>query len=157
MELHIETEIDAPATKVWKILAHQFGDIADWTATVKASRVVNADNYPEFIAASTAPVSARETITSFATAVEIITDYSEEKMQLTFDAVGLPPFMSTAQNTQRVIAKGPEKSVVSFDFNIGLKHIFNVMTPLLKSRFHKTMGGLQHELKQYAETGTPAG
>ena len=153
MELHIETEINAPADKVWQILAHQFGDMADWTTTLSESRVVDASDYPNFKAAPTAPVPARETTSSFAKAVEIITEYDEEKKQLTFDAVGLPPFMSSARNTQRVIAKGPNKSVVSFDFRIGLKHIFNLMSPLLKSRFGKTMGGVQRELKVYAETG----
>ena len=156
MKLHVETEIDAPADKVWEIIAHQFGDIAEWAATVKKSHVVNASKYPEFKPASTAPVSARETTTAFATAVEIITEYSEEKRCLTFDAANLSPFMSSARNTQRVLAKGSEKSVISFDIQIGLKHIFNVATPLLKSRFNKTMGGLQQELKQFAEIGTPA-
>ena len=157
MELHIETEINAPATKVWEILAHQYGNIADWTATLSESRIVDASDYPEFEAASTAPVPARETTSSFAKAVEIITDYSEDKMQLTFDAVGLPPFMSSAKNTQRVIAKSPNKSVLSFDIRVGLKHIFNLMSPLLQSRFNKTMSGVQRELKLYAETGKPAG
>lgn len=151
MELHIETEINAPADKVWDILAHQFGDIASWTSTLSESRIVNAAQYPEFIAASTAPIPARETTSTFIKAVEIITEYSEEEMQLTFDAVGLPPFMSSARNRQQVIAKGPQRSVVSFDFSIGLKHMFNIMSPLLKSRFRKTMSGVQQELKLYVE------
>ena len=155
MELHIETEINAPAEKVWEILAHQFGNMADWTATLSESRAVDASRYPEFKAAPTAPIPARETTSSFAKAVEIITKYDEEKMMLAFDAVGLPPLMSSARNTQCVIAKGPNKSVISFDFRIGLKHIFNVMSPFLKRRFGKTMGGVQRELKLYAETGKP--
>ena len=156
MELHLETEINAPAEKVWEILAHQFGDMADWTETLSESRVVDAGQYPDIKAAPTAPVPARETTSSFAKAVEIITEYSEDNMQLTFEAVGLPPFMSSARNTQRVISKGANKSVITFDFRIGLKHIFNLMSPILKSRFSKTMSGVQRELKHYAETGKPA-
>ena len=156
MDVHIEREINAPAEKVWEILAHQFGNMANWTATLSESRAVDASQYPEFKAASTAPVPARETTSSFAQAIEIITEYSEEEMQLTFDAVGLPPFMSSARNTQRVVAQGPDKSVISFDFRIGLKHVFNIMSPLVKRRFGKTMGGVQRELKFYAETGEPA-
>lgn len=157
MELRIETEINAPAEKVWGILAHQFDDVADWTATVSESRAADAAKYDEFKAASTAPVPARETTSSFAKLVEIITEYSEERMQLTFETVGLPPFMSSARNTQHVLAQGPEKSVISFDINIGLKHIFNIMTPFLKRRFTKTMGGVQNDLKFFAETGKRAG
>ena len=66
MELRIETEINAPADEVWEILAHQSDDVADWTATVSESRAVDAGKYDEIKAASTAPVPARETTSSFA-------------------------------------------------------------------------------------------
>jgi len=69
----------------------------------------------------------------------------------------LPTFMSSARNTQHVLVQSPEKSLISFDFQIGLKHIFNIMAPLLKRRFTKTMGGVQNDLKFFAETGKRAG
>ena len=157
MQVHIETEINAPAEKVWQILAHQFADMADWTTTLSESRVVDSSELPKGLKiAPTAPVPARETTSSFAKAIEVISDYSEEKMELTFHAANLPPILSEAANTQRVVSKGPNKRVLTFDMNIGLKGVFKIMTPILKRRFHTTMSKVQGELKVYAETGKVA-
>ena len=65
MQVHIETEINAPAEKVWQILAHQFADMADWTTTLSESRVVDSSELPKGLKiASNAPVPARETTSS---------------------------------------------------------------------------------------------
>ena len=77
-------------------------------------------------------------------------------MELTFNAANLPPILSTAANTQRVISKGPNKSLLTFDMNIGFKGIFKIMTPIMKRRFDTTMSKVQGELKVYAETGKVA-
>lgn len=157
MQVHIETQINAPAEKVWRILAHQFADMADWTNTLSKSRVVDKSELPAGMKiAPNAPVPARETTSSFAKAIEVISEYSEENMELTFHAANLPPFLSSAANTQRVIAKGDNKSLLTFDMKLGLKGIFKIMTPILKRRFQNTMGGVQRELKAYAETGKVA-
>ncbi len=154
MQVHIETEINAPAEAVWQILAHQFADMAVWTDTLVESRVVDLSELSEGITIATnAPVPARETTSSFAPkAIEVIKEYSEEKMELTFEAANLPPILSKAANTQRVIAKGPNQCLVTFDLNIGLKGIFKLFEPILKRRFHSTMSKVQGELKVYSET-----
>ena len=158
MEVHIETEISAPAEKVWQILAHQFADMADWTTALSGSRALAASEIPDGLTpAPTAPVPARETTSKVMTAIEVITSYSDEKMELTFEAAGLPPIMASARNTQRVVSKGDNKCVVSFDINIELRSIFKLMNPILKRRFGSTMSGVQRELKVYAVTGIPAG
>lgn len=152
MKVHIETEINAPAEKVWQILAHQFADMADWTPTLSESRVVDVSELPAGLKiAPNAPVPARETTSSFAKAIEVISNYSEENMELTFEAANLPPILSTAANTQRVIAKGANQSMITFDMNIGLKGVFKLLGPFLSRRFQKTMGGVQRDLKVYAE------
>lgn len=152
MLVHIETDIDAPAETVWKILAHQFGDMADWTTTLSESRVIGASEIPSgIIPDPKAPVPARETTSSFAKAIEVITDYSEEGMQLTFEAANLPIMLSSAKNRQRVVQKGADKSTVVFDINLELRGIFKLIGPVLKRRFGSTMGRVQGELKAYVE------
>lgn len=154
MQVHIETEINAPAEKVWQILAHQFADMAEWTSTLSESRIVDVSELPQGLKiAPNAPVPARETTSSFAKAIEVISDYSEEKMELTFEAANLPAILSTAANTQRVIPHGENKSMITFDMDIGLRGIFKLMRPILSRRFQKTMSSVQRELKVFAETG----
>ena len=157
MQVHIETEINAPAEKVWQILAHQFADMADWTSTLSESRVIEGDEMPAGLKVATnAPIPARETVSSFATAIEVISDYSEEEIQFTFHAANLPAILSEASNTQRVTPKGEDQCLLTFDMNLVLNGIFKIMSPLLSRRFQKTMGGVQRELKLYAETGKVA-
>ena len=152
MHVYIETEINARADKVWQILAHQFGDMADWTATLSESRALSVNEIPATLTpAPTAPVPARETTSKVIKAIEVITEYSEENRTLTFNAAGLPPMMASARNTQMVVSKGDNKSLVSFDIHIELKSIFKLITPILKRRFGAAMGGVQQDLKAYAE------
>ncbi|MCP4608973.1 MAG: hypothetical protein GY845_09700 [Planctomycetes bacterium] len=40
MELQITQEINAPAEKVWEILAHQFAEISEWSPRIESSRVI---------------------------------------------------------------------------------------------------------------------
>lgn len=157
MQVHIETEINAPAEHVWQILAHQFADMADWTSTLSESRAIGRSELPEGLTiAAHAPVPARETTSSFAKAIEVISDYSEEEMELTFVAANLPPILSSAANTQRVISQGDDKCLITFDMNIGLRGIFKIMAPFLNRRFQKTMSGVQNDLKVFVETGQVA-
>ncbi len=155
MIVHIETEIDASADKVWKILAHEYADIADWTDTLSESRVVNVAELPDgYQIAANAPVPARETTSPFVKAIEVIYEYSEAKRELKFEALNLPPMLSHARNHQQVLALGENKSKVIFDIDLGFRHVFNLLAPLMKRRFHKTMSGVQQELSVYARAKT---
>jgi len=143
MELHIETEINAPAEKVWEILAHQFDDIADWSKTVRESRAIDSDEMPVgFTPASNAPFPGRETVTAVATLQEIIIDYSEENKELTFAGAGLPSFFVHAKDRQRVIPQSPDKCLLTFDVDIKLRGVFKLMEPILKRRMHSTFSGV---------------
>ncbi len=154
MSLHIETEINAPAQKVWEILAHDFAGMAKWTTTLSDSREITGSEIPAgIIPAGNAPVPARETTSAIVTAIEVITKYSEENRELMFEAANLPMMLSSARNRQQVAALGDNKSKVSFDIDLQLRGIFKVMAPILKRRFSSTMGNVQQELKTYAETG----
>lgn len=154
MDVHIETEIDAPASTVWNILAHQFTEMAAWTETLSESRTLAASEIPtSFKPAPDAPSPARETTSSFAKAIEIIVEYSEEDMRLRFDTANLPFILKSASNTQSVVSLGENKSKVMWDLAIEMRGIFKIMGPLMSNRFQKSFGGIQQELKYYAETG----
>lgn len=154
MQVRIETEINAPAETVWNILAHQFGNIADWSPIVKESHVIDATEVPAgYVTAPNAPVPGRSTTTKVATLKEIITAYHEEKMELTFQGAGLPPIFSFADDKQSVLAIGPDKCVVAFDIRMEPRGPFKLLNPVLKRRFTSTMGGVQRDLKRFAENG----
>lgn len=157
MDVHIETEINTPAAKVWQILAHQFAAMDVWTETLSECRALDASEIPAgFKPASGAPQPVRETTSSFAKAIEVIVEYSEQDMRLRFDTANLPAILSSASNTQRVVSMGENRCKIIWDLDIQMRGIFKIMEPLMKRRFLKSFGGIQQELKIYAETGKVA-
>lgn len=154
MDVHIQTEINAPAGKVWEILAHHFADIAIWSSTVSASHAVEAADLPQnYRADPDAPVAGRSTTTPLATMIEVITRYSEANRELTFAAAGLPSLLAEARDTQRVIAQSPDRCIVTFDIHVESRGIFKLFNPIVQRRFKTMMTVVQQDLKRYAETG----
>ena len=155
-EVHIETEIDAPAEEVWAVLAHEFADIDKWSSTVDESRVIDMNEVPEgWAVAQGVPVIGRETTSSAGTFREIFIMYSDEKMELTFRADGLPSIIARMTDTQRVIALDDDRSLLTFDVSMEASGIFKALGPVLSGRFASTFGLVQEELKAYVETGRP--
>ena len=154
MDIRIETEIEAPARAVWEVLAHEFTEMAFWTKTLSVSRPLTASELPAGLSpAPNAPFPARETTSAFAKAVEVIVEYSEEDMRLRFDTANLPFVLKSASNTQHVVPLGENKSKVMWDLAIEMRGVFKVAEPLMRKRFQRSFGGIQQELKHYAETG----
>ncbi len=53
MKLQIRQEINAPADKVWTVLAHQFSEIGEWSPRIEYSRAMDMEEVPtEFTVAS---------------------------------------------------------------------------------------------------------
>jgi len=79
MELQIKEEINAPAEKVWEILAHQFAEIGEWAPNIETSRAIEVSEVPAgFKVAADAPVPGRVTPNPLGDVTEILTEYSEE-------------------------------------------------------------------------------
>lgn len=151
-EIHIETEINAPAEDVWAALAHEFAEIDKWSSTVSESRAIDASEVPDgWEVAPTAPIPGRETTSPAGAFREIFTMYSDENMEFTFRADGLPSIIAYMADTQRVIHLAEGRSLVTFDVTMEAKGSFKVLGPILKGRFASTFGLVQEELKAYVE------
>lgn len=155
MKLHLEQEINASADKVWDILGHQFADIAVWS-NLDYSRAITADEVPAgFRVAPDAPVLGRATPNPLGELIEVLTHYSDTDRQFTFFGSGLPPIISRAENTTRVIEKGENHCLVTFDIEMDLRGIFKIFDSLMKRRFATSKrgpAGVIEELKVYAES-----
>lgn len=154
--VHIETEIDAPAEEVWTVLAHEFATIDKWSSTVETSRAIDVSEVPAgWEVDPDALVPGRETVSPAGAFREILIDYSDEEMDLTFRADGLPSFITRMTDRQQVIALDNNRSKVTFDVEMQASGIFRALGPILGSRFSSTFGTVQEELKTYVETGQP--
>ena len=157
MELQIKQEINAPADRVWDIVGRQFATVDKWSRAVATSRTLTMGEIPAGLQpAPAAPVPGRATPNPFGELKEVLTAYSDDARTFTFVATGLPPIIRQAQNTTRVQALGPGKSLVTFDVKMVPWGIFKVIDPLLRRRFATSArgpAGVMQDLKAYAESG----
>ena len=152
MDLHLEQEINAPADKVWEVLAHQFAEISNWSPRIKSSRAIDISEVPAgFKVAESAPVPGRVTPNPLGELTEVLTKYSEANKTFTFEVAGPAPLFSLTAN-----AKGADRCLVTFDIFFLPKGIFRLFGPLLKRRFQTSPfgpAGVIKDLKVYVESG----
>ena len=86
--------IDAPADRVWQVIAHQFDRIGDWATAIPAS----AARCRRAVAGRRAPVPGRVCHTGIRmvpTVTETIVAYDEVARTLTYEATdGMPSFVT---------------------------------------------------------------
>lgn len=153
VDVHIVRKIDAPADKVWRILAHEFAEIDRWSSLVDKSWSVDATGLPEDLAlAADAPIVGRVTATGLGEPMEVFVVFSDERRTYTFQALDLPPMMTSSQNTTRVIDHGDGTSSVTFDIAVVPAGPFKLMNGFFADRLGKGLGNVLDELKYYAET-----
>ncbi len=153
MKLHIEKELNAPANVVWDILGNQYAQIGEWFSVVNYSRASKPEDIPpEYTPLPHAPVAGRYTESAVVKANEILTMYSDENREFIFDAVDVPKFMlSLSRNHTRVKPIGNDRSLVTIDVEMRLKHLFNLISPILRSRMTRMFTQLLTELEQHAQ------
>lgn len=152
MKVVIETKINAPADKVWQVLAHQFAEIDQWASIVETSRPMHLNEVPASMqVASEAPIPGRVTKTPLGEFREVFVKFSDAQRAFTFQGADQPFFVSYAHNASRVTELGPDTSKLTFEVRMDPKGIFKLLKPLLRRRFMSTYGRVQQDLKQYVE------
>ena len=151
MQLHLEQTIDAPADTAWRILGPEFAQIDRWASFVRSSFALDEGDAPaSFTIAEGAPVAGRQTTTK-ATLREFITAYSPKDRTLTFDAAGLPPIVRHARNVQSIRASGPDSCTLIFEIDFDFIGPFKLLSPIMRRRMKRSLGGVQADLKAEAE------
>lgn len=146
--------INAPASKVWRILAHEFDKVGQWSSGITASMATTDSPAPEG-----AMVGGRICLSDGlgGDVREEFTYYDEEGMRFGYKAIGeLPWFLEAAQNNWCVRSLEPNKAVVTFKAEVGLKlFVALFMIPLMP--FIKKFWGTRtlEELKHYIEHDQP--
>ena len=110
IQLNDHITINASAKKVWRVLAHDFGNIGQWASAIPASKA-NADlPVPEG-----AEVDGRVCSTAvpgFSDVKESFMYYDEQSMRFGYQATeGRPWFLKHAENHWVVRSLGPKTSL----------------------------------------------
>jgi hypothetical protein len=154
-KLNGQITINAPAEKVWRVLAHEFGSIGRWASTIPQSEAVTDRPAP-----GDAQVCGRvcsTVVPGFSAVREQFLYYDEQGMRFGYEATdGRPAFIMRAQNNWVVRALDPQTSVVEVRAELDLPWFSGVfLAPLLKLFMGRTSAQLFEELKYYVERDQP--
>lgn len=161
MHIQITTSvvINAPTGKVWKVIAHEFGDIGQWASTIAGSKAFATSRaVGGGLNQAEAEPKARVCTTNvpgFKDIQETMTQYNEGAMQYSYEATeGRPWFVTRAENTWRVRSLEISTSEVETRAEVEINKFWGILfAPLMKAQFTRMGNRTLEELKFYIEQG----
>jgi len=153
-DLYLETEIDAPADRVWEVIGRDFANVGRWASLIESSRPLSPEEVelpPGVHSDPDAPVLGRATPGGIGEPHEILINYDDASMTFTFRAANLPSLIKMSQNTTRVIPLTATTSKVTFDIHAVAG--ISALERRLHDRFREGLKTVQMDLKHYVEHG----
>ncbi len=151
MKVRQSIQINAPASVVWHLVAHEFDEVGKWSNDVTYSKKTTHHAIPEG-----AEVGGRVCTSKYGDITEAFIHYDEAGMTFTYDAEGgaVPFFIRRTTNTWKVEAKGEQACIVSFQPEVDFIPVIGIivhfpMQIFMRNVLQKTL----EELKYYVETG----
>jgi Polyketide cyclase / dehydrase and lipid transport len=153
--MHIQLKnhitINASATKVWRVLAHDFGNIGQWASAIPASQAVADLPVPE--GAEVGGRVCSTAVPGFDDVQESFMYYDEQSMRFGYQATeGRPWFLKCAESHWVVRSLGPNTSLVEARAEVDVSLFPGLfLAPLLKLQMGRTGVHTFEELKYYVE------
>jgi hypothetical protein len=150
-----QRRINAPAYKVWRVLAHEFGNIGQFASAIPASKVVTDIPAPE--GAQVAGRVCTTNVPGVAAVRETFTYYDEQSMRFGYEATeGRPWFVKRAENHWVVRPLGADTSVVESRAELEMRLFPGVfLAPLVKLFMGRVGVRFFEELKYFVEHDQP--
>jgi hypothetical protein len=150
-----QTTINAPASQVWRVVAHEFSAIGDWASTIPHSQAV-ADR-PALAGAEVCGRICSTNIPGITAVREQFTYYDEQAMRFGYAAAdGLPALIRRAENNWQVRSLGSEACIAEAWAELELPLLLGVcLVPLMKLQLSRAGARLLEELKYYVEHEQP--
>jgi carbon monoxide dehydrogenase subunit G len=166
-EQSIDLIIAAPAAQVWEVIGHRFDRIGDWataihhsTAMPNASAAAGGSAPPIAAAALNAPVAGRVCQTGIRLVprvIETLIGYDDANRTLTYQASGMPTFVTLARNTWTVTAIDAHHSRVSLRARFDTRGLLGLLGRwAILAQTRRTSRHLTEDLRHYVQTGQPS-
>jgi hypothetical protein len=147
--------INAPAQKVWRVLAHEFGTVGQWASSIPESQAVS--DIPAPAGAAVGGRMCATAVPGFGDVRETFTYYDEHSMHFGYEPTeGRPWFIKHAENHWLVRSLESETSLVESRAELDLGLFTGVfLAPLLKLFMGRVGAQFFEELKYYVEHDQP--
>jgi hypothetical protein len=164
-EITAQLRIDAPAGLVWEVIGPGFARIGEWASVIPASAPVPVPATTPVPAAglptaAAPPVPGRVCTTGnrmLPQVTELLVTYDPVGRTLTYQASGMPAFVTLARNTWTVIPAGESACLVTLTAQFqarGLPGLLARWVAVIQSRRNARL--LQADLRHYLSHGTPS-
>jgi Polyketide cyclase / dehydrase and lipid transport len=152
IQAQMQTTINAPASKVWSVLAHEFDKIDRWSSGITESIAITDGSIPEGVAVSGRVCLSPKSSMGIDEVREDFTYYDEQSMRFGYKAADLPSFIKSAENNWSVRSLEENKSIVEFNAVLEVGFLLGLLIQVLKPILLKSLGGnTLEELKYYVE------
>jgi hypothetical protein len=150
-----EITINAPAQKVWRVLAHEFEHIGRWASVIPHSHALADRPLPD--GAQVCGRICGAAIAGVSAVHESFIYYDEQGMRFGYEAIeGLPTFITLARNHWSVRALTPDTSLVAARGELEMRWFPGLLLmPLLRFQLGRAADQLFEELKYYVEHDQP--
>jgi hypothetical protein len=158
--------IEAPADAVWQVIGPGYAHIGDWATAIPASTAATFPpagepaGLPVASAMLSAPVAGRVCQTGIGLApqvTEILTAYDDSRRTLTYQAAGMPAFVTAARNTWTVTAIDGHRTRVSLHAQFDTRGLLGRLAGWgILTQARRTGRHLGEDLRHYIEHGTPS-
>ena len=162
-QLSTHLTIDAPADQVWDVIGPGFARIGEWATSIQASTAVPAAAGPAAAitpAAAGAPVAGRACTTGVYLVpriTETLVAYDQASRTLTYEAIGLPTFITTARNTWTVASAGEHRCRVTLNAQFQTRGMLGLLGRwAILAQVRHTSRHLESDLRDYIKHGTPS-
>ena len=170
-KLSINLLVEAPAESVWDVVGRRFDRIGEWATAIAASAAVPAptapspadtesNGFPVAGSVLTAPVAGRVCQTGVRLApqvTETLIAYDEVNRTLTYEASGMPPFVTVARNTWTVTPLDQRHTRIMLQAQFDTHGLLGRLARwAILAQVRRTSRHLAEDLRHYIEHGTPS-
>jgi len=169
-ELSTDLIVTAPADAVWDVIGRRFDRIGDWATAIPASTALPAPRtdpkpaaanpLPVAATAVNAPVAGRVCQTGMRLVPEVtetLIAYDDANRTLTYEASGMPSFVTVARNTWTVSSIDEHRTQVSLKARFDTRGLLGLLGRwAILVQVGRTSRHLAEDLRHYVETGTPS-
>jgi hypothetical protein len=168
-ELSSDLIVGAPADRVWQVIGPGFDRIGEWATAIPSSTAIPAaraateavDGIRRPVAAAIdAPVAGRVCRTGIRLVPEVtetLIEYDDASRSLTYQASGMPRFVTLARNTWTVTPIDAGRSRVSLRARLETRGLLGLLGRwAILAQARRTSRHLGEDLRHYVETGTPS-
>jgi hypothetical protein len=165
-ELSIDLTVEAPADAVWDVVGRRFDRIGEWATAIPASEAIAVPTAPSPGAAASnrlpvaAPVAGRVCQTGVRLLPEVterLITYDEVNRTLTYEASGMPAFVTTARNTWTVTPLDRRHTRVRLQAQFDTGGLLGLLGRwAILAQVRRTSRYLADDLRHYVEHGTPS-